>query len=58
VKGISLRFGQAPAQKYIDELLKWVVERKIRLDDIITHRLPLRRHPTATTSSAKSRTTA
>lgn len=44
-KGISMRFGQAPAQKYIDELLKWVVERKIRLDDIITHRLPLEEAP-------------
>jgi threonine dehydrogenase-like Zn-dependent dehydrogenase len=44
-KGITLRFGQAPAQKYIDELLKWVVERKIRLDDIITHRLPLEDAP-------------
>ncbi len=40
-KGIALRFGQAPAQHYIDELLGWVEQRKIRLDDIITHRLPL-----------------
>lgn len=40
-KGITLKFGQAPAQKYIDELLTWVEERKITLDDIITHRLPL-----------------
>lgn len=46
-KGITLRFGQAPVQKYIDELLKWVAERKIRLDDIITHRLPLEDAPRA-----------
>lgn len=40
-KGISLHFGQAPAHKYIDELMTWVEDRKIKLDDIITHRLPL-----------------
>ena len=46
-KGIALRFGQAPAQKYLDELLAWVEQRKIRLDDIITHRLPLDQAPHA-----------
>jgi len=40
-KGIILQGGQAPAQKYIDTLLKYVEEGKVRLDDIITHRLPL-----------------
>ncbi len=40
-KGIILRGGQAPAQKHIDILLKYVVEGKVKLDDIITHRLPL-----------------
>lgn len=40
-KGITLKGGQAPAHKYIDELLKYVVEGKVVLDDIITHRLPL-----------------
>ncbi len=40
-KGIILKGGQAPAHKYIDQLLKYVVEGKVRLDDIITHRLPL-----------------
>ncbi|MBC8126801.1 MAG: alcohol dehydrogenase catalytic domain-containing protein [Gloeobacteraceae cyanobacterium ES-bin-144] len=40
-KGITLKFGQAPVHKYIDELLGWVEDRKIRLDDIITHRMPL-----------------
>lgn len=44
-KGIALRCGQAPAQDYIDELLTWVEQRKIRLDDIITHRLPLSEAP-------------
>lgn len=44
-KGIGMRFGQAPAQHYIDELLGWVEERKIRLDDIISHRLPLEEAP-------------
>ena len=46
-KGITMCFGQAPVQKYIDELLTWVEQRKIRLDDIITHRLPLAQAPHA-----------
>lgn len=40
-KGIILRGGQAPAHKYIDKLLEYVVQGKVKLDDIITHRLPL-----------------
>src|ERR1700760_4473738 len=40
-KGIIVKGGQAPAHKYIDELLGYVKEGKVRLDDIITHRLPL-----------------
>lgn len=40
-KGIILKGGQAPAQKHIDILLKYVQEGKVKLDDIITHRLPL-----------------
>lgn len=40
-KGITLKGGQAPAHKYIDQLLKYVEEGKVKLDDIITHRLPL-----------------
>jgi threonine dehydrogenase-like Zn-dependent dehydrogenase len=40
-KGIILKGGQAPAQKYIDELLQYVVDGKVKLDDIITHRLAL-----------------
>lgn len=40
-KGIILKGGQAPAQKYIDKLLAYVNAGKVKLDDIITHRLPL-----------------
>lgn len=40
-KGIILKGGQAPAHKYIDTLLNFVREGKVKLDDIITHRLPL-----------------
>jgi threonine dehydrogenase-like Zn-dependent dehydrogenase len=40
-KGLTLRGGQAPAHKHIDLLLQYVAEGKVRLDDIITHRLPL-----------------
>jgi threonine dehydrogenase-like Zn-dependent dehydrogenase len=40
-KGLRLIGGQAPAHKYIDELLQFVKEGKVVLDDIISHRLPL-----------------
>jgi threonine dehydrogenase-like Zn-dependent dehydrogenase len=40
-KGIVLKGGQAPAHKHIDTLLKFVEEGRVKLDDIITHRLPL-----------------
>jgi threonine dehydrogenase-like Zn-dependent dehydrogenase len=40
-KGLTLRGGQAPAHKYIDELLGYVEQGKVVLDDIITHRLKL-----------------
>jgi threonine dehydrogenase-like Zn-dependent dehydrogenase len=40
-KGITIRGGQAPAQKHIDKLLEYVIQGKVKLDDIITHRLPL-----------------
>lgn len=40
-KGIIMKGGQAPAHKYIDELLGYVAAGRVRLDDIITHRLPL-----------------
>lgn len=44
-KGIKMCFGQALAQTYIDELIDLVVQRKVRLDDIITHRLPITEAP-------------
>jgi threonine dehydrogenase-like Zn-dependent dehydrogenase len=40
-KGIILKGGQAPAHKHIDKLLSYVIDGKVKLDDIITHRLPL-----------------
>jgi len=40
-KGIIMKGGQAPAHKHIDKLLEYVVSGKVKLDDIITHRLPL-----------------
>ncbi len=40
-KGLQMRAGQAPVQTYIDELLQAVAGKKIVLDDIISHRLPL-----------------
>lgn len=40
-KGIVLKSGQAPAHKYIDQLLDYVKQGKVKLNDIITHRLPL-----------------
>ena len=44
-KGIHLSFGQAPVQKYIDDLIRYLQEDKIRLDDIISHRLLLDEAP-------------
>ncbi len=44
-KGIKMRFGQSTPQRDIDELLTWVENGKIQLDDIISHRLPLTEAP-------------
>lgn len=44
-KGIIFRSGQAPVHNYIDHLIELVTNNKIRLDDIITHRLPLSEAP-------------
>lgn len=46
-KGITIRAGQAPVHKYIEELERLVVAGKITLNDIITHRLPLSEAPKA-----------
>ena len=40
-KGLRLRGGQAPVHKHIDKLMQYVVDGKVKLDDIITHRMPL-----------------
>jgi threonine dehydrogenase-like Zn-dependent dehydrogenase len=46
-KGIKMAFGQAPVHKYIDELIGIIERGEIRLNDIITHRLPLSDAPHA-----------
>ena len=46
-KGIKMAFGQAPVHKYIDELIGIIERGEIRLDDIITHQLPLDQAPHA-----------
>lgn len=46
-KGITLKMGQAPVHNYIDHLLTLVKEKKVVLDDIITHTLPLDQAPYA-----------
>jgi S-(hydroxymethyl)glutathione dehydrogenase/alcohol dehydrogenase len=40
-KGIALRQGQAPVHEYLDELIEIVEAGEVRLDDIITHVMPL-----------------
>jgi alcohol dehydrogenase len=40
-KGLTIQFGQAQAILYIDECFDAVLNKNVRLDDIITHRLPL-----------------
>ena len=40
-KGIRTQLGQVPVHKYIDELLQHVVEGRVKLDDVISHRVPL-----------------
>ncbi|MBA3602061.1 MAG: glutathione-dependent formaldehyde dehydrogenase [Parachlamydiaceae bacterium] len=40
-KGVTIKTGQALVHHYIDELLELVKSKKVILDDIITHSLPL-----------------
>jgi S-(hydroxymethyl)glutathione dehydrogenase/alcohol dehydrogenase len=40
-KGLTIQFGQAQAILYIDECFDAVLNGDVKLDDIITHRLPL-----------------
>jgi S-(hydroxymethyl)glutathione dehydrogenase / alcohol dehydrogenase len=44
-KGLKIYSGQALVHRYIDELLSWLEKDRIRLNDIITHRLPLTEAP-------------
>ena len=46
-KGIKMAFGQAPVHKYIDELIGIMERGEIKLNDIITHRFPLKEAPHA-----------
>jgi S-(hydroxymethyl)glutathione dehydrogenase/alcohol dehydrogenase len=46
-KGLHIFSGQAPVHKYIDQLIELVVAGKVKLNDIITHRLPLSDAPKA-----------
>ncbi len=46
-KGIQMNLGQAPVHSRIDELLQWVLDGRVRLNDIITHRLTLDEAPHA-----------
>ena len=46
-KGIMMIGGQAPAQAHIDKLLRHVEDGDVKLDDIITHTLPLSEAPHA-----------
>lgn len=40
-KGIKMIGGQAPAQAHIDHLMTLVRDKKVILDDIVSHKLPL-----------------
>jgi len=46
-KWIRLQLGQCPVHNYIDELLQLVADKKVILEDIISHRLPLSEAPRA-----------
>jgi S-(hydroxymethyl)glutathione dehydrogenase/alcohol dehydrogenase len=46
-KGIIIKAGQAPVHKFIDELEKMVMDGKVQLDDIISHKMPLSEAPKA-----------
>jgi S-(hydroxymethyl)glutathione dehydrogenase / alcohol dehydrogenase len=40
-KGLTIRLGQAPVHRYIDQLITLVAEEKVVLNDIVSHVLPL-----------------
>lgn len=46
-KGVRIVMGQATVHRYIDELLRLVAEGHVRLDDVMSHQLPLADAPRA-----------
>ncbi len=44
-KGVRLAMGQATVHKYIDDLIRLVVDGQVRLDDVMSHRMPLSEAP-------------
>ena len=46
-KGIIIQAGQAFAHKYLDKLMQHVPKGDVKLDGVITHRLPLSQAPHA-----------
>lgn len=46
-KGIGLKMGQAPVHAVIDRLLEYVIDGRVKLDDVISHRMPLEDGPKA-----------
>lgn len=46
-KGVRFMAAQAPVHTYIDELMGLVRDKRVFLDDIITHKLPLSEAPNA-----------
>ena len=46
-KGVTLKMGQAPVQVYIDELLNLVRDKKVILNDVVSHTLTLDEAPHA-----------
>lgn len=46
-KGLRMCFGHAPVHRYIDDLMAAVETGKVRLDDVISHRMPLSAAPEA-----------
>ncbi len=46
-KGLRVQAGQAWVHDYIDDLMRLVMDRRLRAEEIVTHRLPLDRAPHA-----------
>jgi threonine dehydrogenase-like Zn-dependent dehydrogenase len=46
-KGLTFKMGQTHVQKYMEELLNLVLDEKVDLTDVISHRLTLEDGPSA-----------